>query len=87
MRSVSSPVLVLCPWGMLHRCNSFLWASELVPASNMRMQEKKRQLEWLCLFMCVSISWDQYLCILDASILSCPSSKSHFENDHLGMFF
>lgn len=87
VRSVSSPVLVLCPWGMLHRCNSFLWASELVPASNMRMQEKKRQLEWLCLFMCVSISWDQYLCILDASILSCPSSKSHFENDHLGMFF
>lgn len=45
MRSVSSPVLVLCPWDMLHRCNSFLRASELVPASNMRLQEKKRQLE------------------------------------------
>lgn len=63
MRSVSSPVLVLCPWGM---CNSFLWASELVLAGNMWMQGKKRKTQ-LLVFTCVSISWDQYL---DASILS-----------------
>lgn len=43
MRSVSSPVPVLCPWGMLHQCNSFLWAPELVLASNMWVQVKKRR--------------------------------------------
>lgn len=45
VRSVSSPVLVLCPWGMLHQCSSFLWALEVVLASNMWMQDKREGLE------------------------------------------
>lgn len=40
VRSVSSLVFVLCPWGMLDQCNSFLWASGLVLASNIQMAEE-----------------------------------------------